>query len=367
MLIAVISGSLLYAALQELKQLKAREDVEAARHVERGEQKEGRPFMGDDHRDYTDMVLKEDHQNRPLWICPDRHIFLETESVHYAKALDFVVAIAEPVNRATFIHEYKVSSYSLFAAVTVGLESSSIIKTLHKFSKVVVPECAVNFITSCTQQYGKLRIVLENDKYFLEAEELPVLTGLQPKIQDCLSDPDGILLSNPKASLIASFTREVANISFQRDDAKEEADTEHLSVHRLQLLNHMVTACKTKCADLEYPTLDEWDFHHDTSTRKLDITLRPTTSVRNYQAKALSKMFTGTDPTYNFTFVELNIWQVVVLGQGLLFYLAVPGRLWWASQQHVPSKSLHWWSHRLMCRLNSGELSLSSTQPLMII
>ena len=36
---------------------------------------------------------------RPLWVCPDARIFLETFSPVYKQAYDFLIAIAEPVSR----------------------------------------------------------------------------------------------------------------------------------------------------------------------------------------------------------------------------------------------------------------------------
>lgn len=50
-------------------------------------------------RDFTKLELKADHLNRPLWVCADGRIFLETFSNLYKQAYDFLIAIAEPVCR----------------------------------------------------------------------------------------------------------------------------------------------------------------------------------------------------------------------------------------------------------------------------
>ena len=63
-------------------------------------------------------TMKQDHERKPLWVCPDGMIFLEAENPLYKQAYDFLVAIAEPVSRPEFIHEYKLTPYSLFAAVS---------------------------------------------------------------------------------------------------------------------------------------------------------------------------------------------------------------------------------------------------------
>ncbi|CAM9161480.1 unnamed protein product, partial [Choristocarpus tenellus] len=51
--------------------------------------------------------LKAQHENRPIWVLPDGHIFLEAMSPYYTQAYDFLVAISEPVSRPEFVHEYK--------------------------------------------------------------------------------------------------------------------------------------------------------------------------------------------------------------------------------------------------------------------
>lgn len=56
-----------------------------------------------------------------------------------SKAYDFLVAIAEPVARPEFVHEYKLTPYSLYAAVAVSIDTESIIKVLSRLSKVGSP------------------------------------------------------------------------------------------------------------------------------------------------------------------------------------------------------------------------------------
>lgn len=46
------------------------------------------------------------------------------------------MAIAEPVSRPEFVHEYKLTPYSLYAAVAVSIDTDSIIRVLNRLSKV---------------------------------------------------------------------------------------------------------------------------------------------------------------------------------------------------------------------------------------
>ena len=48
--------------------------------------------------------------------------------------------------RPELIHEYKLTSYSLYAAVSVGLQTADIIEYLKRLSKIAIPENVINFI-----------------------------------------------------------------------------------------------------------------------------------------------------------------------------------------------------------------------------
>ena len=80
---------------------------------------------------------------RPLWVCPDGRIFLETFSPVYRQAYDFLIAIAEPVCRPECVHEYVLTPHSLYAAVSVGLDTQTIIAVLNRLSKVCCLLCAI--------------------------------------------------------------------------------------------------------------------------------------------------------------------------------------------------------------------------------
>jgi len=63
------------------------------------------PYFGK--RDFSYLKLKPDHQDRPLWIDPEKGtIVLERFSALSEQATDFLVTIAEPKSRPHFLHEY---------------------------------------------------------------------------------------------------------------------------------------------------------------------------------------------------------------------------------------------------------------------
>ena len=73
------------------------------------------------------------------------------------------MAISEPVCRPELIHEYQLSSNSLYAAVSIGLETESIIKVLDRLSKVPLPAVVAEFIRDCTQSCGKVQSACHPD------------------------------------------------------------------------------------------------------------------------------------------------------------------------------------------------------------
>ncbi len=55
------------------------------------------------------------------------------------------------------IHEYVLTPHSLYAAVSVGLETETIISVLDRLSKVHLDANIKKFIRESTQNYGKVR------------------------------------------------------------------------------------------------------------------------------------------------------------------------------------------------------------------
>jgi len=52
--------------------------------------------------------------------------------------------------------QYKLTAYSLYAAVSVGLHTQDIIEYLKRLSKTSIPDGIIEFIKLCTLSYGKV-------------------------------------------------------------------------------------------------------------------------------------------------------------------------------------------------------------------
>ncbi|KAM9548726.1 general transcription and DNA repair factor IIH helicase/translocase subunit XPB [Guaruba guarouba] len=273
-------------------------------------------------KDYRHLMpLKADHASRPLWVAPDGHIFLEAFSPLYKYAQDFLVAIAEPVCRPAHIHEYKLTAYSLYAAVSVGLQTSDIIEYLQKLSKTGVPDGITQFIKLCTVSYGKVKLVLKHNRYFVESTFPDVIQQLlqDPVIKECRLRMKADAEDDETEFLTETFTSKSAiakskeggfgpSTSQETDaqnkpdvpadlfefyeqmdkDEEEEEETQTVSV---EVKQEMIEELQKRCIHLDYPLLAEYDFRNDSVNPDINIDLKPTAVLRPYQEKSLRKMF----------------------------------------------------------------------------
>lgn len=280
-------------------------------------------------KDYrSQMELKIDHASRPLWVAPNGHIFLESFSPVYKHAHDFLIAISEPVCRPEHIHEYKLTPYSLYAAVSVGLQTNDIIEYLKRLSKTSIPEGIIEFIQLCTLSYGKVKLVLKHNKYFVESPHPEVLQKIlkDPVVQSCrlkrseneegdgfittLADKNKPNLFNSKANNNASGNaaatddKAVTNIDGATaavpdditnfyDKIDNEDDEEDLTMNTVsfEVNQEKIEILQKRCVEIEHPLLAEYDFRNDTINPDINIDLKPAAVLRPYQEKSLRKMF----------------------------------------------------------------------------
>ncbi|KAJ1654837.1 DNA repair helicase RAD25 [Dispira simplex] len=282
-------------------------------------------------QDYSGLPLKKDHASRPLWINPAKNtIILEAFSPISEQAQDFLTAIGEPVSRPNHVHEYKLTSHSLYAAVSVGLEMETIIGVLDRLSKSPLPKSIIDFIRQYTLSYGKIKLVLKHNRYFVESTDPEVLQRLlkEPIISQARVITNGSEITLTKAPTgkdlaIAGIkkpggppsTSEVAGnksgdmgdtsgkevtvgedlfrtvVTVDQDADEDADDDDEDQVHAFQILHDSVEDVKKRCTELDYPMLEEYDFRNDQLNPNLDIDLKPITAIRPYQEKSLNKMF----------------------------------------------------------------------------
>ncbi|KAK3908199.1 General transcription and DNA repair factor IIH helicase subunit XPB [Frankliniella fusca] len=294
-------------------------------------------------KDYRpQMDLKQDHGSRPLWVAPNGHIFLESFSPVYKHAHDFLIAISEPVCRPEHIHEYKLTAYSLYAAVSVGLQTHDIIEYLKRLSKTTVPEGIIEFIKLCTLSYGKVKLVLKHNRYFVESPFPEVLQKMlkDPVVQQCRLrrsaegegegeenvDANGFITAvndkknvpqfggaaAPKATAGPSSEQQsstgpdasqgqdkegepvpedITTFYDKIDKEEEDEDEAVLKTVSFEVNQEKIEVLQKRCIELEHPLLAEYDFRNDTINPDINIDLKPSAVLRPYQEKSLRKMF----------------------------------------------------------------------------
>ncbi|XP_018801711.1 PREDICTED: DNA excision repair protein haywire [Bactrocera latifrons] len=288
-------------------------------------------------KDYrAQMELKPDHTNRPLWVAPNGHVFLESFSPVYKHAHDFLIAISEPVCRPEHIHEYKLTAYSLYAAVSVGLQTHDIIEYLKRLSKTSIPEGIIEFIKLCTLSYGKVKLVLKHNRYFIESPHPDILQKLlkDPVIQQCRlkrEEDEGFIQGTLEGKAITQFgtklppgeaaattstndndpnaatavgtatttnpdgtpvvPEDITNFYDKIDNEEEDEDEANLKTVSFEVNQEKIEVIQKRCIEIEHPLLAEYDFRNDTHNPDINIDLKPAAVLRPYQEKSLRKMF----------------------------------------------------------------------------
>ena len=84
-------------------------------------------------------------------------------------------AIAEPVARPEHVHEYRLTPYSLYAAVSVDIAPASICDVLDKLSKVKLPARIRAYVMDCTKNFGRAKLVLRGNRHHVESSDAAAL------------------------------------------------------------------------------------------------------------------------------------------------------------------------------------------------
>lgn len=256
--------------------------------------------------DFSKLHLKPDHTARPCWSCPDGTIYLEAFHDLYVQAYDFLVAIAEPVARPEFIHQYKLTPYSLYAAVATNIESESIIGVLDRLSKNSLPRQVKTFIRDCTSKYGKVKLVLKHNKFYVESEFPMILRELlrdpaiaQARVQEDVNDTSANrdehgFLTHTKAEELKENLEMMREPDDDSDDDEEgtQSKKKPTTVVSFQIDGSKVEHVKRQAIELDYPLMEEYDFRNDYALPDIPLfDLKPITRIRRYQERSLAKMF----------------------------------------------------------------------------
>jgi DNA excision repair protein ERCC-3 len=242
-------------------------------------------------QDYSDILsLKPDHEKRPIWVTEDNLIILEAFSPYYTQAYDFLIDISEPEARPEFIQSYRLTEDSLYAAVAVSWSTESIIKVLNILCKTQIPNKLIKYIRDCTYTFGKAKLVLKDNNFYVESQYSDVLRELlkHPSIKAARvfddRSKDGFL----ESSVLQEDRRNTTKVEIDVDDDENDDELVGNSDGRdsLKTVSFMVAQnsvqevkryAKEHC---KYPLLEEYDFRNDNKNPLLSMDLRPSTTIR---------------------------------------------------------------------------------------
>jgi DNA excision repair protein ERCC-3 len=231
----------------------------------------------------------------------------------------------------------------------VGLQTNDIVEYLTRLSKCAIPKGIVEYIKICTLSYGKVKLVLKHNRYFVESSHPDCLQKLlkDPVIQDCrlrtqvqpdqttVPGDDGLIREEQtKLSAIQFSSTQTLNAQnptqlpttgepgqtvavpmtatngdgnvaavpddissfYQKLDAEDDDDEEGGGKSTVKTVSFEVDQEKLetlqkRTMELDFPLLAEYDFRHDTVNPDINIDLKPMAVLRPYQEKSLRKMF----------------------------------------------------------------------------
>lgn len=230
---------------------------------------------------------------KPIWIFADGYLIFETFTGFLEEIQDFLVTISEPVIRTTLIHEYILTPYALYAAVTSGVETMEIIYILETLSKNFIPTIAIKMISLCTNLYRKLHLILFKNVYYIYSPEnnfLKIVLGdnVLRKFQLTITTSYFNFL-NIKS--ILKKNKKTQNKSKKDKIVNYQFFTKSEMILSICPLENDIELFRRRCIKLDCPLLEEYDFRNDTVLDNIPIDLISDTKIRKYQEKALSKMF----------------------------------------------------------------------------
>ena len=196
---------------------------------------------------------------------------------------------------------------------------ATITTVLQRLSKVDLPPEVRRFVDAATGNFGKAKLVLAHNRFFVETADARVAAKLlaDPTIRDAAVGDAAVTAAAAAAETAGPAI--AADVLAAADEAMEEdgrgggeeggatalaktaaADTPAATpapptnqVYSFEIEASKVEHVKSRClpGGLNFPLLEEYDFRNDATNPDLDIVLKPGIAHRPYQEKAMAKMF----------------------------------------------------------------------------
>lgn len=217
---------------------------------------------------------------------------------------------------------------SLSAAMAQNITMQEIVSTLDMFSKTELPAEVVDDVRRFTQTYGKAKLVLEHNRYFVESEYRMVLRQLladatiaEARVGDASADLEEITASSEtmyNKAFLSAMGGEGALLPLD-DDAADRAEEDAAfdaalaeaamgvasgeggakprfgrRLLRFEIDPGRVGAVKKAALARNCPLTQEYEYRRDARSPDLNMDLLDHVVIRPYQSKSLLKVF-GAD------------------------------------------------------------------------
>jgi DNA excision repair protein ERCC-3 len=203
----------------------------------------------------------------------DGYITIIAESFRssYEAIRPMLSALAEAISRPTLIHEYRLTPFSLGAAVSSGIAAAEATAFLETYAYDLTPvneqgRLVRGFIESCMLRYNLARIVIDADRTMVQCKN---------------EETAHMLLTDP---VIASVAISPLHIFYEDSVWMDDQASFPSFLLQNRAMSKVVAA---RCVVLGLPIQQQYDFEKDTSVRTAYISLRTQTKPRRYQIEAV--------------------------------------------------------------------------------
>lgn len=156
----------------------------------------------------------------PLIVQGDMTILLEVAHPMYAEARDKIAPFTELLKSPEHMHTYGISHLSLWNAASSGHSAKEVLDTLRAYSRFDLPHNLIFEVETFMERYGQVRILREDGKMILEAQDPALLTEIRNHrqtsalIESVLDDHRVTLFPHTRGAVKMALT----NIGFPAED-----------------------------------------------------------------------------------------------------------------------------------------------------
>jgi len=128
--------------------------------------------------------LDIDSSDKPLIVNTDFTVLLETRSASFIEARDQIARFLELRKSPAVFHTYSINEISLWNGFSVGLDDTTVITILKKYSKFPVPEVIISYIQDQFRNFGIVKLEkYDNDTLQIICED-PYIIGSLMKTRE---------------------------------------------------------------------------------------------------------------------------------------------------------------------------------------